>query len=243
MQASVEFRNVSKRYGATQVLNSVSLQFKPDVTTAIVGESGSGKSTLLQMANGLVKPDQGAVSVLDSELTENNLISTRLNTGYSVQGAALFPHLTVFENITLMARLQRHPELEIQSRFRELLDLFELDYELSERYPFSLSGGQQQRVSLCRAMMLDPPLVLLDEPFSALDPLTRDTVRQEFINLQQASKRTIVLVTHDMSEAMLLASDIVVLVDGHVEQHAAAQDVLDNPASDYVRNLFSSEQE
>ena len=162
--------------------------------------------------------------------------------GYAVQGAGLFPHMTVERNITLMARLERWSSESIEARYDYLLGLLELPpEEFSERYPHSLSGGQQQRVSLCRAMMLNPPLLLLDEPFSALDPITRKAIHNEFIRLQQAESRSIVLVTHDMGEAIKLAQYLVILKDGEVVQQGAISEVKDHPRDDYVRRLFVGE--
>ena len=183
-------------------------------------------------------PERGQVSVLGSVLNPTNVIEKRLAIGYSVQGAGLFPHLSVYQNVTLMARLQNWSEADSRSRFDYLIELLELDAAMSDRFPFSLSGGQQQRVSLCRAMMLKPPLLLLDEPFSALDPITRDTIHEEFIKLQQAETRSMVLVTHDMGEAIKLAQEIIVLCDGKIEQQGSAAEVQNNPASDYVAALF-----
>lgn len=162
----------------------------------------------------------------------------RRRMGYAVQGAGLFPHLTVFENVTLVARLENYSEEKISKRYHYLLDLLELSDELSHRYPHSLSGGQQQRVSLCRAMMLNPPLLLLDEPFSALDPITRDTIHAEFIGLQKAESRSIVMVTHDMSEALKLARYLIVLKDGSVVGEGPPEAMQANPANSYVEQLF-----
>ncbi|MCH7671293.1 MAG: ATP-binding cassette domain-containing protein [Proteobacteria bacterium] len=234
----IHYQNVSKSYADKTILEGLTLSIPANITTAIVGESGSGKSTLLQMANGLVIPERGQVAVFGSTISRANVTRTRLTIAYSVQGAGLFPHLTIYDNITLMARLQKWPIDDIQSRYHYLLTLLELDKDLSERFPYSLSGGQQQRVSLCRAMMLKPPLLLLDEPFSALDPVTRNTIHQEFLKLQQAETRSMVLVTHDMGEAIKLAQQIIVLHDGKVEQQGSVAEIQDHPASEYVETLF-----
>tara|TARA_B110000438_G_scaffold282837_1_gene310225 strand:+ start:1275 stop:2009 length:735 start_codon:yes stop_codon:yes gene_type:complete len=234
----ISYEAVTKSYGKKVIIEDLSLDIPADITTAIVGESGSGKSTLLQMANGLVKPEKGQVSVFNKSINKTSITLQRLKIGYSVQGAGLFPHLSVFNNVILMARLLGWADDAIQSRFQYLLDLFELDTELSPRYPYSLSGGQQQRVSLCRAMMLNPPLLLLDEPFSALDPVTREIIHSEFLRLQAIESRTTVLVTHDMGEAMKLAQQVIVLYEGRIEQQGSVEDIQNNPASDYVETLF-----
>lgn len=236
--ACIEYSDITKSYADKTILEDLSLRIPANITTAIVGASGSGKSTLIQIANGLVIPERGQVSVFGSPITAENIVDKRLAIGYSVQGAGLFPHMSVFENITLMATLQQWSEQDIQFRFRTLMALLELDEELSDRYPYSLSGGQQQRVSLCRAMMLNPPLLLLDEPFSALDPVTRDSIHGEFLKLQQIETRSIVLVTHDMYEAVKLAAEIIVLRAGRIEQQGPVTEIQQDPASDYVRALF-----
>ena len=234
----ISYEAVTKSYGTKVIIEDLSLDIPADITTAIVGESGSGKSTLLQMANGLVKPEKGQVSVFNKSINKASITLQRLKIGYSVQGAGLFPHLSVFNNVILMAKLLGWADDAIKSRFEYLLDLFELDTELSPRYPYSLSGGQQQRVSLCRAMMLNPPLLLLDEPFSALDPVTREIIHSEFLRLQALESRTTVLVTHDMGEAMKLAQQIIVLYEGRIEQQGTVKDIQNNPASNYVETLF-----
>lgn len=190
------------------------------------------------MTNGLIKPDSGQIKVFGRPLDYENLTSLRQKMGYAVQGAGLFPHLTVFQNITLVARLAKHPDTSITDRYEYLLNLLELPEEMSHRYPHSLSGGQQQRVSLCRAMMLNPPLLLLDEPFSALDPITRATIHGEFIALQKAESRSIVMVTHDMSEALKLAQHLIILKDGMVVSEGSPQQIQTDPVDNYVAQLF-----
>ncbi len=234
----IEYSDITKSYGDKTILDGLSLRITANITTAIVGASGSGKSTLIQIANGLIIPERGQVSVFGSAINSENITDNRLAIGYSVQGAGLFPHMSVYENVTLMARLQRWSKQDTESRFHTLMQLLELDQELSDRYPFSLSGGQQQRVSLCRALMLNPPLLLLDEPFSALDPVTRDSIHREFLKLQQAETRSMLLVTHDMFEAIKLAQEIIVMRDGRIEQQGLVAEIQNNPASDYVQALF-----
>ena len=236
----VEFDNIYKSWVAdTPVIKGISARLPKDVTTALVGESGSGKSTLLQIINGLVMPDSGRVLVNGVPLDYDDLPALRRKMGYAVQGAGLFPHLTVERNITLMASLEHWPAERIAERYHYLLDLLELpaaDY--SSRYPHSLSGGQQQRVSLCRAMMLNPPLMLLDEPFSALDPITRRSIHEEFIRLQAAEARSMILVTHDMGEAIKLAQYLVILKDGEIVQQGEIDEVRAAPGDEYVSRLL-----
>ena len=234
----VEFREISKSYGDNLVIKDISLSLPADTTIALVGESGSGKSTLLQIINGLVYPDKGRVLLYGDPLDYDDLPRIRRKMGYAVQGAGLFPHMTVKENVTLMARLENWRADQISERYLYLLRLLDLPEEFSDRYPHSLSGGQQQRVSLCRAMMLRPPLMLLDEPFSALDPITRDAIHKEFIRLQQAESRSIILVTHDMDEAVKLSRYLVILREGEVVQEGEIENVRDHPRDGYVVDLF-----
>ncbi len=228
-----------KRYGDLTVIPGLDLTIQAESTTAIVGESGSGKSTLLQLINGLLTPDAGEVLLDGKPLDYQQLPTIRRRMGYAVQGAGLFPHMTIKENASLVASLEGWSEQEISERLTHLFQLLDLETEFLERFPNSLSGGQQQRVGLCRAMMLNPPLLLLDEPFSALDPITRRGIHTEFKKLQAAESRTIVLVTHDMVEAMKLAQHIVILKSGEIVQQGSVSDVRDNPADDYVKSLLS----
>ena len=238
---SIEFEHIIKSYGGKPVIRDVSLALPVNATTAIVGESGSGKSTLLQLINGLVLPDSGSVRVQGELLDYSRLTRVRRGMGYAVQGAGLFPHLTVRENVTLVARLEGWTTDRIRDRYNDLLALFGLDDELSARFPHSLSGGQAQRVGLCRAMMLDPPLLLLDEPFSGLDPITRASIYREMLQLEDSGDRSILLVTHDMSEAARLAERLVILKQGRIIQQGSAQEIKAGPADDYVRELFLNE--
>ena len=235
---SIEFDRVTKSYGGKAVIQDVSLALRENTTSAIVGESGAGKSTLLQLVNGLVLPDSGTVRIQGRALDYGRLPRIRRTMGYSVQGAGLFPHLTVRDNVTLVARLEGWPAARIRDRYDGLLALFGLDDELSGRFPFSLSGGQAQRVGLCRAMMLDPPLLLLDEPFSGLDPITRASIYREMLQLEDTGDRSILLVTHDMDEAARLAGHLVILKQGRIIQQGSYEEINASPADDYVRGLF-----
>jgi osmoprotectant transport system ATP-binding protein len=238
-ESVIEFDQVTKSYDGTAVVKNISLTVPANLTTALVGESGSGKSTLLQIINGLVIPETGRVSIFGLNIDFEALPKFRRKMGYAVQGAGLFPHMTVRQNIVLMAKLEKWSISKIQERYLYLLELLDLEEDFSDRYPHSLSGGQQQRVSLCRAMMLNPPLMLLDEPFSALDPITRESIHDEFLTLQKAESRSIVLVTHDMSEALKLADQLVILKDGEVIQTGSADEVKMTPANEYVERLFT----
>jgi osmoprotectant transport system ATP-binding protein len=239
----IVLENVSKSYGNEEALSSVHIEFADGVTTAVVGPSGSGKSTLLQIINGLVRPSAGTVQVFDKPIDYGELPALRRQMGYAVQGTGLFPHLTAERNITLLARLVGWTKDRSRARALELMNLVGLPYSYSARYPFELSGGQQQRVGLCRAMMLNPPIFLLDEPFGALDPITRQEIHQEFLRLQASEPRTIVLVTHDLREALRLAQRLTVLDRGRIVQHGPCEEIVKAPATEFVRTFFRTQLE
>ncbi|MFK7912788.1 MAG: ATP-binding cassette domain-containing protein [Pseudomonadales bacterium] len=237
----VTFNRVSKRYGELQVLRSLSAALPAAQTTAIVGASGSGKTTLLEMINRLVTPDSGSIEVFGQPQPTTGLEAFRRQIGYSVQGAGLFPHMTIRKNVCLMAQLEGWQASLVNERYAALLDALELPADISERYPHALSGGQQQRVGLCRALMLDPPLLLLDEPFSAIDPITRSEVYRIFGKALRERNVSAVLVTHDMREAVKLADYLLILKDGEVLQAGRCEMVLAEPADDYVRQLVQEQ--
>lgn len=243
--ASVRLAGVSKRYGDSAVLDDVSLEVEAERTVAIVGESGSGKSTLLQLLNGLLRADSGRVEVLGTELGEDlaasDLLALRRRIGYAVQGSALFPHLDLRSNVCLLAKLMGWSGERMAERFGHLLALMELAPELAERYPHELSGGQQQRASLCRAMMLEPPLLLLDEPFSAVDPITRVGIHEHFQRLAASEPVTVILVTHDLREAVALSSALVILRSGRIVQQGPCAAVLEQPADAWVERLLDTQ--
>lgn len=241
--AQVVLENVSTFYGKAKALQDISLSFPDDVTTAVVGKSGSGKSTLLQLINGLVRPTSGKVFVFGREINYNRLPELRLKIGYAVQGTGLFPHLTVLENITLLAKLLKWDPDRITTRAEELMKLVDLPLDYARRYPHELSGGEQQRVGLCRAMMLNPKIFLLDEPFGALDPITKDEIHQEFLKLQRVEPRTIILVTHDLREALKLAQYLVILDGGRLMQHGTCDEILQHPANEFVRTFLHTQLE
>jgi osmoprotectant transport system ATP-binding protein len=239
--AQIIVKGVGKSYGKEAALRDVTVEFADDVTTAVVGPSGSGKSTLLQLINGLVRPSEGTVYVFDKQIDYGQLPELRRQIGYAVQGTGLFPHLNVEKNITLLARLIGWGKDRIRGRAEELMSLVGLSWDYAVRFPHELSGGQQQRVGLCRAMMLNPPIFLLDEPFGALDPVTRREIHQEFLRLQASEPRTLVLVTHDLHEALKLAQRMIVLHHGRIAQHGPCEEIVNAPADEFVRTFFRSQ--
>jgi osmoprotectant transport system ATP-binding protein len=240
-ETSVAFHGVWKRFDEPWVLRDVSLALPAGCTTAVVGESGSGKSTLLQLINAVYLPDRGHIEIFGEPIPRTELPAFRRSIGYAVQGAGLFPHMDVRANVTLLALLAGWPAADMEARYRELLGLMELDPDLGDRFPFQLSGGQQHRVGLCRALMLRPRLLLLDEPFSAIDPITRTAIHGEFRRVQAAEGTSTVLVTHDMREAVKLATYLVILRDGAVLQAGTTESVLSAPSDEYVARLLEEQ--
>jgi len=235
--SATEFHDVSLRRGDVVALENVSLKLKLGQTTAILGESGSGKSTLVQLIIGLLRPDSGTVKTLGADIDYDKPRPLRKRIGYAIQDVALFPHLRIRDNIVLPGRLSGWSEPDCTSRLKELLDLMQLPEDVLDRYPHELSGGQQQRAGLCRAMMLHPELLLLDEPFSGLDTLTRRSIHEQFLSLQEREAVSCVLVTHDPQEAINLAQDIVVMKNGRLQQHGTVDEVMNRPANSYVGHL------
>ena len=236
---AVRFQGVGKRF-ADWVLRGVDLSLPAGATSALVGPSGCGKTTALQLVNGVCRPDEGAISVFGEPVPQAGLEAFRRRIGYAVQGAGLFPHMTVAENASLLARLERWDADATTARRRELFDVVGLEARLEDRYPHELSGGQQQRVGLCRALMLKPRLLLLDEPFSAIDPITKQEVYRQFERLRDHERVTTVLVTHDMREALRLADHLVVVRAGGVAQAGPPARLRASPASEFVRALLAS---
>jgi len=239
--SEILFDNVTKRFGDHTALAGISLTIEKDTTTAVIGPSGSGKSTLLQLVNGLERPDAGSVTVLGEPIDYDRLTELRAGIGYAVQGTGLFPHMTVWKNITLLAEIDGWDAEKIESRALSLMSTVGLSERFRGRHPHELSGGEQQRVGLCRAMMRNPPLFILDEPFGALDPITRSGIHQEFLQLQASEPRTIVLVTHDLREAIKLAGRLVILNEGRIVQEGPCEKILNAPSDPFVVELLSSQ--
>ncbi|MYE24992.1 MAG: ATP-binding cassette domain-containing protein [Gammaproteobacteria bacterium] len=236
----VALKQVGKRFGSNWVLRGVDVSFPAGAVTAIVGESGSGKTTLLQLVNGMRRADEGRVEVLGEPVPERYVEAFRRRIGYAVQGARLFPHMTVARNVTLLARLEGWPEERRQRRLHELLSAMGLEADIADRYPHQISGGQQHRVGLCRAMMLHPDMLLLDEPFSAIDPINRADIYPVFEALHEREPISTLLVTHDMAEARRLADYLVIVGDGGVIQAGAREAVLEAPANATVTRLLEA---
>jgi osmoprotectant transport system ATP-binding protein len=234
----IEFRDVSYRIGQSQILSGLNLQVVRGETLVLLGRSGSGKTTTLKMVNGLATPSSGEIRVNGVANSEVDLIRLRRGIGYVIQDVGLFPHFTVERNIGLVPRIEGWTEDRIRARVQELLETVRINQELASRYPRELSGGQRQRVGVARALAADPEILLMDEPFGALDPLTRDELQQEFLSLQQRLHKTVIFVTHDLREALLLGSRIALMEAGKLVTVLSPQDFLtsaDPWAAAYVR--------
>ena len=234
----IEFRNVSYRVNGVQVLSDLNLQVARGETLVLLGRSGSGKTTTLKLVNRLVVPSSGEILVNGAPNQRVDVIRLRRGIGYVIQEVGLFPHFTVERNIGLVPRIEGWPEQRIRARVDELLELVGLGSELASRYPHQLSGGQRQRVGVARALAADPAILLMDEPFGALDPLTRAEVQKEFLRLQQRLQKTVVFVTHDLPEALRLGTRIALMEAGKLVTVLTPAEFLtssDRWASAYVR--------
>ena len=237
---AIELSGIEKRYGGQAALAGVTLSVQPGEFTALVGGSGSGKTTLLKTINRLVTPDAGAVRVLGEDVTAAAPHILRRKIGYVFQEVGLFPHLSVAENIAVTPKLLGWDRARIDARVANLLGLVDLPLEVGARAPAALSGGQRQRVGVARALAAEPKLMLMDEPFGALDPLTRDALGTDYRALHDRLGLTTVMVTHDMAEAVLLADRIVVLREGSIVADGKAADLLAQTRDDGVRALLEA---
>lgn len=239
----ISVRNLTKSYSAHgAVVDNLSLGVAEGECVVLVGKSGCGKSTTLKMINGLVTPDAGAVTVAGETVGGADLPRLRRRIGYVIQSGGLFPHLTVAGNIALVARLKRWSREKREARVRELLEMVGLEPgRFAQKFPLELSGGEQQRVGVARALMLDPPILLMDEPFGAVDPITRRQLQKDFLALQThlTRRKTIVFVTHDIREALLLGNRIAVMESGRILQIGTPEEIQANPATDFIKDFFS----
>jgi osmoprotectant transport system ATP-binding protein len=255
----IVFKNVSHRYNDRtsagiranesegtsddEVLRNLSFDIDENIITVIIGRSGGGKSTLLQIINGLIVPVSGEVFVFGNPLNFDKISELRLQMGYCVQGTGLFPHMTVYDNIYLPAKISNKLKKGVDERIDMLMKQVDLRTEFKSKYPYQLSGGEQQRVGICRAMVLNPGIFLLDEPFGALDPSTRGEIHKEVLKLQQFEPRTIVMVTHDLHEAIKLADKIMLIDKGMIQQYGTKDEILNKPANQFVRDFIGSQYE
>lgn len=239
----IKLKNITKRYGNIVAVNQVNLQIQGGELLILLGPSGCGKTTLLRTINRLVETDEGNIFINNQNIKEFDPVLLRKNIGYVIQQIGLFPHMTVKENISLVPKLEGWSETKLNKRVKELLELVSLPPDqFMNRRPKELSGGQQQRIGLARAMVMNSPLLLMDEPFGALDPILRKQLQEEFIKIKERLQRTIIFVTHDIEEAFRLGDRIAILKKGQVVQVAKKNELLVNPANDFIADIVDSKQ-
>jgi osmoprotectant transport system ATP-binding protein len=236
--AAIEIENLSKSYSGVVALEVERFRLEPRSTLALIGPSGCGKSTLLRLIVGLLRPDRGQVCVVGSAVTPETRRSLQLRMGYVIQEGGLFPHLTTAENVALVAKDVGWTRDKIRARTDELLELTRIPPTLLARYPGQLSGGQRQRVALMRALMLDPDLLLLDEPLTALDPMIRSDLQDELKALFERLRKSVLFVTHDMAEAAFVAGEMAIMRTGRILQRGSFQDLIRHPADPFVTEFI-----
>ncbi|MBL4953956.1 ABC transporter ATP-binding protein [Neobacillus sp. OS1-32] len=235
----IEFKNIVKKYRTKTIINHFSLKIDAGELVVFIGPSGCGKTTLLKMINKLIQPTSGHIYVNGSDISAMNPIELRRNIGYVIQNTGLFPHMTIKENVELIPKLKGEDPGDIDKKTRKLLQMVGLDpKEYLNRYPQELSGGQQQRVGVARAFSTDSEIILMDEPFSALDPVTRTTLQDELFTMQKELNKTIIFVTHDMDEAIKIADKICIIKDGDILQYDSPENILKNPANEFVADFI-----
>ncbi len=239
----IRFHNVSKSYAGMTALQSTNLEIPAHNTTVLIGPSGSGKSTVLRLISGLIEPTTGWIEIAGRRLSKDTLLEFRRRMGYVIQGGDLFPHLTARRNILLVAQELGLPQPEMHERMEELCDLARLPLETLNRYPLELSGGQQRRVSLIRALMLKPAVLLLDEPLGALDPMVRAGLLTDLKSLFERLDTTVVMVTHDLSEAARLGGFVVLMRTGRIIQQGHFTELSTRPAESFVSEFFRAQAE
>ena len=238
---SIQLKNISKQFGSLPALQDFTFTFPVGKTTVLIGPSGCGKSTIIRIITGLIKSDEGELLINKENFSSSNLYSIRRKLGYVIQDGGLFPHLTAKDNVTLLAEYLDWDKTKIENRVTKLCELTKFPHDGLNRFPGELSGGQKQRVSLMRALMLDPEILLLDEPLGALDPLIRfelqTDLKQIFVNLN----KTVVLVTHDMSEAAFFGDKIVLMKSGEIIQTGTVNDFMDSPNEPFVTKFITAQ--
>ena len=238
MDTAIEFKHVKKVYGEKVIIDDFNLKITPGEFLTVVGSSGCGKTTILKMINGLIIPDEGQVLVHDQCTQAVDLIELRRGIGYAIQGSVLLPHMTVAQNIAYVPNLlNKNDKKRTYEALSKWMKIVGLDEELIHRYPSELSGGQQQRVGIARALAASPDILLMDEPFGAVDEITRSTLQDEILRIHHQENITIIFVTHDINEALKLGSRVMVMDQGKVVQLASPREILEHPKTEFVRKL------
>ncbi|MEA3508820.1 MAG: ABC transporter ATP-binding protein [Synergistota bacterium] len=234
----IEFKNATKRFGQKTAVDDLSLTMEQGSLTMLIGPSGCGKTTSLKMVNRLVDPDGGDILINGTSINDLEPVQLRRSIGYVIQEIGLFPHYSVFDNVAMLPRLHNWKPEKIRDSVHEVLDMVTLDSSYADKYPRQLSGGERQRVGLARALAADPDVLLMDEPFGAIDPINRLTLQESFLEIQEEIKKTIVFVTHDINEAIKLGDRIAIMNQGSLVQHDTVAEILENPDSEFVENLL-----
>jgi len=238
----IRFDNVSKKYGDVTAIKQADLEVEDGEFLVLIGPSGCGKTTMLKVVNRLIPLTTGTLFINDKRISDYNINELRWNIGYVLQQIALFQHLTIAQNIAIVPELKKWKRTQIDERIKELMELAGIDYEsFKDRYPDELSGGQQQRIGVIRALAADPDILIMDEPFSALDPLSREKLQDEFIDIQKQIKKTIIFVTHDMQEALKLADRICLLREGEIVQVGTPEEIVNHPKNEFVESFVRGE--
>lgn len=240
----IKFVNVTKKYTDKAVVENFNLTVDQGEFLTIIGSSGSGKTTILKMINGLITPTEGTIFVNGKNILQEDMIQLRRNIGYAIQGSVLFPHMTVRENISYVPKLwNKNDKLKTETAVNKWMQIVGLDSEYLDRYPDELSGGQQQRVGIARALAASPDILLMDEPFGAVDKITREQLQKEIHRIYRQTGITVVFVTHDIAEALYLGTKVLVMDKGKIQQYAAPQEILQHPATPYVQKLVATEKQ
>ncbi|WP_238906783.1 ABC transporter ATP-binding protein [Clostridium sp. YIM B02506] len=238
----ISFKDVSKSYDKNLILHNFNLQVKKGDFLTIIGTSGSGKTTALKLINGLLKADTGDVCIEGKNITSVDIISLRRNIGYVIQGVGLFPHMSVRKNIAYVSNLSRKKDKsKIDTTVNKLIKIVGMDKEMLDRYPSELSGGQKQRIGIARALAASPKILLMDEPFGAVDEITRKSLQEEILRIHKDLGVTIIFITHDIKEALKLGSKVLIMDKGEIIQLGTPNEIKSNPKNSFVKELISSE--
>lgn len=241
MRVAIEFKNIKKQYDKKVILDNFNLSIEEGEFLTVVGRSGCGKTTLLKMVNGLINPDEGEILVKGKSTKDVDIIHLRRNIGYAIQGSVLFPHMSVEENISYVPNLwNKKNKSKTKSAINKWMKIVDLEEDLLKRYPSELSGGQQQRVGIARALAASPDILLMDEPFGAVDEITRSSLQDEIIRIQKESNITIIFITHDIREALKLGTRVLIMDEGKIQQLSNPNEILNNPSNDFVKKLIKN---
>lgn len=241
MSVAIKFKNINKSFDEKKVINNFNLEIDKGDFITIIGSSGSGKTTILKMINALIKPDNGQVIVNGEDVSKIDVVDLRRNIGYAIQGNVLFPHLSVKDNIAYVPNLlNKNNSEKSEEAVKKWMKIVNLEEELLERMPYELSGGQSQRVGIARSLAASPDILLMDEPFGAVDAITRLKLQEEIKRIHNETKITIVFITHDINEALILGDKVLIINEGQIEQYGPPLEIKNNPSTDYVKRIIGN---